>query len=317
MNIREARPQSDFPRIAALVTAGSIDPMTTEDMHEDENRIVQGKIRRRWVAVNAQDEVIGYGYTVKYPSEPVGHFHIVVHVDKQHQRQGIGAALYETAEKFAREQGATSLACAVLEIYPQALAWAQKHGFNIRLQEIGLHLDLTNFDENRFAHWLENAEKQGIRITTLSEVGNTPENQNKLYEINRIASMDDPAATGDRFMTLENWRRIIAGASWFQPEGQVLAIDTARDDLYIGMSGITYDEENNTAGTTLTGVHPDYRGRGVAQALKFCATQFALKHGATVITTTCDARNNAMIAINRKLGFEVRPGYYELTKTLT
>jgi GNAT superfamily N-acetyltransferase len=313
ITIRPADPTKDFPRIADLLTATSLDPVSVDDLHEDEARMPPGKLRQRLVAVAASNQVIGHAWAIHYPSQSAGLFHLFVVVDPPHQQQGIGARLYNQITQFTQSHGATMLSTEILEREPAALAFAQRRGFTIARHAIAATLDLASFDERPFAGQIESLEVSGIRFCSFADVGDTPETRRKLYEINRIATVEDPAALEPTFPTFETWCRLIPDSASFQPTGQLLATD---GENFVGFSGIGYDPDTRTAHTLTTGIHAAYRGRKLAQALKLLAIRFARASGATQIVTETDARNAAMIAINRKLGFQPQPGYYGLIKNL-
>lgn len=312
-SIRLAEPNKDFAKIAELLTYAEAEPTSEADLHEDEARRVPGKFRQRLVAVNEQDEVVGYAAAVHYPSQATGLFHLIVVVAPAHQRQGIGTRLYERLLEFTQGYEATVLATEIMEKFPHALAAAEKVGFHVYRHALNATLDLTSFDERPFAGLLEEVEAQGIRLFSFADVGNTPENQQKLYEINRIAAIDDPASLSRTFPAYDVWLRMIPNSSGFEPAGQLLAAD---GDKFVGLSGISYDEDEGVARTLLSGIHPDYRGRKLVQALKLLAIRYAQACGAKQILTETDERNAPMMAVNRKLGFQSEPGYYALRKDL-
>ena len=311
--IRIADPATDFPRIAELRTLSERYPVTPDELQEDEDRQIAGKMRRRSVAVDEEGRVVGHAFVVHYPSRPTGHFHVSLAVDPMLRNQGIGTSLYDDVLAFLREQGAALLYCEVREESPGSLLFAEKRGFSIRNRAIESALDLSTFDESRFAGLVEGVEATGIRFSSFADAGNTPEARRKLYEINRIATIDDPASTGRTFVSFDNWLKTILGASDFQPEGQILALD---GDRYVGLAAVNYDEERRTAESLLTGVDPTYRGRKIAHALKLLTVHFAQAHGATHITTENDSRNAAMLAINAKFGYKAQSACYGMVNNL-
>jgi len=48
----------------------------------------------------------------------------------------------------------------------------------------------------------------------------------------------------------------------------------------------------------------EYRGRGLALAVKLASTRWAAEHGITQLVTTNDETNASMLAVNRRLGYE-------------
>jgi RimJ/RimL family protein N-acetyltransferase len=311
--IRPVRPVADFARVAELLTLAGPPAFTAEELREDEDRQIAGKIRRRAVAVDGAEQVVGYSYAVHYPSEPAGRFYLTLTVDPARRRQGIGTALYDDVLLWLRAQGAHRVYTEIREESPAGLAFARRRGFTVSRHAIESALDLATFDAARFAGLMESVEAGGIRFFSLADTGGTPDALRRLYAINRIASTDDPASPDDSFPTFDVWQRIIVQASGFQPEGQIIAAD---GDAYVGLAAVQYDAETQSAESLLTGVDRAYRGRKIAQALKLLTVRFAQARGATHIVTENDARNTAMIVINRKLGFQSRPGYYELIHDL-
>lgn len=313
ISIRPANPTTDFDKIAELLTYAELDPTIEADLHEEEARVVPRKLRLRLSAVNEAEQVVGYGTAVYYPSEPAGLFHLMVVVEPACERQGVGTRLYKRLLEYTEAHGATVLAVDILEKFPHALAVAEKVGFRIHRHALNATLDLAEFDERPFVGLLEAVEAQGIRLFSLAEVGNTPENVAKLYEINRIAVVDDPASLTRTFPAFDVWLKLIPGSPSFDPAGQLLA---AAGERFVGLSGIGYDEEAGIARTLTSGIHPDYRGRKLVQALKLMAIRYAKSRGATKIQTEMDAGNAPMMAVNRKLGFRTEPGYYALRKEI-
>src|SRR5512136_2623775 len=109
MPIRLAQPEPDFPRIVALINAVESEPITLSQLQQWHAYMPPGRICRRMVATNEQDEVIGYSVTNHEPWSPARHFYVWVTVDPQWRGQGVGSVLYADARAFLHSQGATSL----------------------------------------------------------------------------------------------------------------------------------------------------------------------------------------------------------------
>lgn len=311
--LRAANPATDFARIAELLSLDATEITTEAALHEEEGFMLPGKIRRRWVITEENDKVLGYAMVVKYPSEPADFFNMQVIVDPGVRNQGLGSQLYQTAIGFAQEQGAGRILTEVRETDPSSLQFAEKQGFAKDHHVFDSVLQLANFDEAQFAGKIEAVESSGIRFFTLAETHNRAEAERKLYEVNRMAVLDEPASTGT-FPVYENWRRIILEGSWYRPESQFIAAD---GDRYIGLAGVYNEPElPETMFNGLTGVERDYRGRGIAMALKLLTIRYALENGAQKITTGNDARNTPMLAINRKLGYQALTGHYGMLKKI-
>lgn len=315
ISIRSANPETDYQRVAELLSIETSDLMTMDELIEEDEDMLPGDIRHHLVATDTSGQIVGYGSATRKRIEPAGYFHLTVLIDEAERRQGIGSALYDEILAFVQDNDATTLFCTVRERNADCLVFGEERGFRIRNQMFMSKIDLNAFDESQFAGLISSVEATGIRFSSLAREGNTDHAREQLYEINRIASIDDPASTDDLFDPFEDYENYILDASWFQPEGQFMAFD---GDRAVGMSGISYSQEANTMFTLLTGVAPEYRGRKIAQALKLIAILHGKGLGADSIRTQNDSINAPMLAINRKLGFvrEDGLGHYGLVKEL-
>jgi GNAT superfamily N-acetyltransferase len=80
-------------------------------------------------------------------------------------------------------------------------------------------------------------------------------------------------------------------------------------DRYAGYSALTVTDRARTqAGSGGTGVRPEYRGLGIATALKACCVRWARDSGVRRLATS--SGNPAMVRVNEKFGF--RPTYVEV-----
>lgn len=185
-----------------------------------------------------------------------GRFYLWVVVDPAWRQRGIGARLYDDALDFAISQGATLLDSDVREGHRESLHFAERRGFTIDRHMFESVIDLNTFDESRFEGLLESVAATGIRFFSLAEVGNTPEAQRKLYEVNRATSLDDPASHGT-FPSFDEFSQYAFQALRFRPEGQILAAD---GDRYVGLAAVGYIEEDNSMVNMMTYVaHPRFK----------------------------------------------------------
>jgi GNAT superfamily N-acetyltransferase len=79
---------------------------------------------------------------------------------------------------------------------------------------------------------------------------------------------------------------------------------------------MTGKREPRDAYTWMTGVGRNYRGRGLATAIKVEALARAKANGLRAMLTTNDEPNKAMREVNAKLGYQTLPAYVQLEKTL-
>ena len=88
---------------------------------------------------------------------------------------------------------------------------------------VRLQLDVTDFDLARFQPYVDKCRTSGIRLTTLSEVGDTPENRRVLYDLNKECSADIPERGA--FFTYDEYHRLRFEVPSYDPRGVVLALD--------------------------------------------------------------------------------------------
>ena len=74
--------------------------------------------------------------------------------------------------------------------------------------------------------------------------------------------------------------------------------DNSSGSRYVGLAGIDADGR-----PLVTQVHPEYRRRGIATALKAKVMEYARRRGLETLVTGCLDRNVAMLRVNEKLGF--------------
>jgi len=99
--------------------------------------------------------------------------------------------------------------------------------------------------------------------------------------------------------------QMIADASVIAYDGDTIAALTT-----------TGKRESRDGYTWMTGVGRDYRGRGLAIAIKVEALLRARAKGLRAMLTTNDEPNRAMRQINAKLGYQTLPAHVQLEKPL-
>jgi len=306
--IRLANPLEDFPRIAELLSADAFETTAAQDLLDEHNVDMPERILRHAVAINDKGAVVGFNFAGHYPSMKPRQYYVNVVVDPAHRQQGIGAQLWNDLSSYLREQSADALLAEVHEGDPIHYRFAEKRGFTPRSHQLRAILDLKRFDERKFAAITTQVQAMGIRLTAFADVEQTEENIRKLYDINGVAALDDPASDG-AYINYENWKKVVLGASWFQPEGQMIALD---GDKFVGLSAISYNKEEQTGFTLISGMDAAYRDRKIIQALKLRAINYARAKGATRVVTDVETVNAPMRAINQKFGFLEEPGKYEM-----
>jgi RimJ/RimL family protein N-acetyltransferase len=311
--IEKAVPERDYEAFAALIVqAGQEEKLSGENIRQwDASNNHADNIYQRYAAF-CDGRLVGYGTLNYQPANTAGRYQVWLTIDEAYRRRGFGQELYDFLLAEAKNFGANTLISNCLDVSEEYLRFAEKQGFAAYATHILSEMSLENFN---FADWQEAVEKvkaQGIRFSSLADEGFTPEAQYKLYRLNTESAQDNPSGDGSWNPTFEQFKTSIIDAPWFDPSTQLLAIDGER---YVGLSAVGFDDEE-TAFTAFTGVDKDYRGRGIALALKVIASDFAKSRGAKRLPTSNDSRNVSMLAINKKLGYQRKKCVYLLKNVL-
>ena len=151
-----------------------------------------------------------------------------------------------------------------------------------------------------------------IERTTLAELGDTDDNRRRYYEADYRAAQDIPGE--DYIQSWPEYEVEVFGSEEYRPEGAYLALD---GDQIIGVAHVMLDSEHDRMENLFTGVLREYRGRGIAQAMKLLTIKYAKQSGVSEILTENDSENAAMLAVNGKLGYKRWHGAYVLRATLS
>jgi GNAT superfamily N-acetyltransferase len=245
---------------------------------------------------------IAYLYAVDRSTTPrrkPGVCGVTLWVAQERRNQGIGSALYDEAVKFAQARSAARIQTWLMLYAPNepGIRFVQQRGFMELDRVVPVMLDLTAFDRAQFV----SPAPDGIRFFSYAEAGDTGENRRKLYAL--AARIDQDVPSNDVHgepPPFEEWQK-----RFDQPEQDPNALIVAADDAgeWIGISQLGFQEHSNIAWTFLTGVLREYRGQGIALALKLRTIDAAIARRCPLITTENHEDNAPMRAINKKLGF--------------
>ena len=243
-------------------------------------------------------------------------FWLVVTVSPAHRRRGIATEMYSILEREALSRHATCLWSGAREDHPGGVHFLERHGFVIRRKSWESRLDLARADLPRIPDRSARLQDQGIRFTTFSEEGaGDPDVRQRLYRLQSLASADVPRMGEYRPISFEQFVAVDLEDSEAVLDGLFLA---AHGDDYVGMSSLFRDGGRpETLRVGLTGTHPDFRGRGIASALKRRSVEYARGNGFRYLATRNDSLNHAIWAINEKLGFQRTAAWVEGEKWLT
>lgn len=227
-------------------------------------------------------------------------------VDPSWRRQGVGGELLSALEREAAEDGAITLQARSDDEWLESLRFLHAHGFEetMRMYRQVLWVDEATLDpqvEPRLAG-------EGIRISTLEqEEARNPACWTWFRDLMHAAQEGwadpDPRPGPDALRAVEEFRQQHQRAAAYhgaRADGCFLAV---QGDCYVGCTGVIG-----------TAVRPDFRGRGIATALKVRAITYARDHGVSTLSTS--SGSPAMLHINERLGFRRTSTEIRLVKPL-
>lgn len=299
----------EYDRLADLLSQGFTQPSTASELAENDNRLPQGSILHRTLAVDGEGRVLGFGEAFRYPNTKAGKFYITVAVDRAARREGVGTALLSEVEAFATGHGGNYFVGSVRDDDPVSLAYAHKRGYATERHWFTSRLDLTSWDGATFAGVVEAVRAGGIGLLPFADLADPVAAEQRLYELMSRTMVDLPGYEAAQFMSFETWQN-----AFIKRPGAENVVVAADGDRFVGVT-IMYKTDAGLY-TAHTSVDRAYRGRHIALALKLYSIDLARARGVTVMTTGNDSLNAPMIAVNRKLGYVPQTGEYDVAKRL-
>jgi GNAT superfamily N-acetyltransferase len=238
----------------------------------------------QWVAVE-NDAVVGSTFaSLKWFSSVHSAFAFVA-VRESHRRRGIATELWERAEHHLCELAPEHVSTLYTQ-NPAGDGFARAHGFAEARAET-----LSALDPRR----LEAPASRGD-VVPLRDV-----DPREVYDVDMATTPDVPTTDVVDVMPYDEWLDTI----WRRPavtlDGSFGALVDAR---LAAFTVLATNLDLRRAFTEYTATLREYRGRGLAEAVKRASLAWAAAQGVTAVWTTNDETNAAMLALNAKLGYE-------------
>jgi GNAT superfamily N-acetyltransferase len=237
-------------------------------------------------------------------------FGLWLNSDPRFQQQGTGSALYSRLIQHAEGQwSAEVIRCETRENRPRSLSFLERRGFGLRNRRWEARLLLERAHLERLAEAQRRLADQGVRVVTMADEQRRGSEQmvRDLFELEQRAARDEPGYDPEGAMQFDQFVANELDQASRVDDGSFLAYDGSR---LVGVSRLMREPSEPTSlNVGFTGTDPDYRGRGVAMALKLRTLEYARERGFEQIRTQNDALNVGMLHINDELGFEREPAW--------
>jgi GNAT superfamily N-acetyltransferase len=302
--------RSDLPAIIDLWNIVRPNQQRTLDEAESDIDTLAPEFQTEFFVTEFEGAIVGVAEIYRHPGmyHPHKFFgNIFVHPD--HQKKGIGTALYQQSLEFLTALEAICFRTQVAEFDTHSIQFATTRGFTEAKRDFESLLNVKNFDFSRFAG-LENVE--GVEFHTARELDSTAFRQ-ALYDTWMVTRNDVPRSQAATPLSFEFMQKQVLGDEYFLWDGTQIALDPKTDTI-LGFSGVYTGAREGWLDQWLTATRREARGRGIALALKLRVIKFALEKQYRTIRTDNDTRNAPMLAINDKLGFERQPALISVVK---
>jgi mycothiol synthase len=294
----------DYPA-AATVYNSQNDP----DFHTDAERMLRADRRSadrdpyfRRVTAEVEGEVVGTGYIRSNWAGVVqpGRYWVGLFVSPQWRGRGVDLRMLRYS-LTGMDVEVRELACCLREDFIEAAGFLQDFAFQERFRSWGAHLDLRTFDPARFEATITRLERSGFRFLSYDNL-QSAESDIKLLELKReidrdVLSFEPIVPSGSVDILGEEY------------VGSGLIVALNEDGEFVGMASLRRTSTDGGLSCGLTGVRREYRGRGIATALKVRSLDVAKAMGMTEIGTGGGGANSPMKRVNERLGFKVEPAW--------
>jgi len=316
LEMREFDP-IDYPRLLEIYNANYPDyARSIVEWRSRDEMVDRSKYYLQRYSFLERRAIVGFGEV----SHVTDMFHpykfwINILVDPASQGRGIGSSVYERLTGELGRLNAIAAWAGSKEDLPRLTGFYQKRGFAEKMKAWESRLDIRTMDPARFQDYSEKVLGQGITITNLAEErGRDRDSLRKLHELVQIISADMPSPSPFTPISYEQWEAFELKNPSLLPEGYMIAKDGPK---YVGLSTVwRLDQEPKGLVQGNTGVRREYRGRGIAVALKLKVIDFARRNGYEKMKTWNASNNAPMLAVNAKLGFKRGVGWITLEKDL-
>lgn len=240
---------------------------------------------------------------------PERHCEVEVWLDRAHLDVGLLSELWTWIDDAAIAQGSGLLLAYCGEDMPEMLQALATLGFERERVEKLWELDLGEHGQ-RLRREAEEARHRmdgaGVKLLTVAEWAD-PEKFRKLYRLNEETIQDVPHSLPIITEAYDDFERRRKAPDRREDRWWI----AVRGDEVVAMSYLKFPPVRGSVWTGYTCADREYRGRGIARAVKLQSLAQAVELGVPSVRTDNDAENAPMLHINQALGYVRRPGWVE------
>lgn len=294
--------EDDLPRAIAVVNAVRPRERASTEGYVDWRRQAEDTI---WLLATDDGADVGAGIGVHgWHAEP-GVVRTLAFVQEERRGRGIGSALVRRLAEWAGAHDADAVQGTVEEDDPATIAWLEEHGYVETGRNSTMVLDLKAIEEP------DVSPPAGISIVSWAEM---PDLAAGMYRVAREAYPDVPGEESATMASFEEWLTNDMGGAGDRPEATFIALAAGSVVGYAKLSLSSTDAEH--AFHDMTGVLRDWRGRGIASALKRAEIAWAKHNGYEQLETWNEVRNTPIRILNERHGYVLQPGLITMRRAL-
>ncbi len=246
---------------------------------------------------------------------PEGHCDIGADIDQSKQSEEVLNVVWEWIAEQAAADGARIIHAYVAEDEPNVLAALNRLGYERARSEKVWQLDLKKHGRRLLTEAGAARDKMKNEDIELLPVAKWPGPQTLrgLHLLNEVTVQDVPVSQPILPQSFENFMDRMSAPNlphdrlWLARHG----------DRPVAMSFLRFPPVRGNVWTGYTCSHPDYRGRGIARAVKLQSLAQAVELGIPFVRTANDSENAPMLHINETLGYDPRPGFVGFVKRVS
>jgi GNAT superfamily N-acetyltransferase len=286
MTIRELDLERDADEAVALVLETSPFGVTNTEEWVHRRRVIPERARAVSRVATVCGRIVGLleGRLDFFGSGDLAR--VSVRVDPEFRRRGIGTELYGLGLEYARAHG-SSRAVTAFEESDDGVAFATARGWCEARAETLSTLDPTTVAE---------APDPAFDLRPAAEL-----DPHELHNVDEETTHDVPSVEQVESIPYDEWQAFVWDNPLFTREGSFGAV---ADGRVVAVSLLLANADARRAFSMYTGTLRPYRGRGLAIAVKLASIRWAAANGITQLATNNDETNAAMLAVNRRLGYQ-------------